>query len=244
MIYIVLICIVAFALLTFYKAKIKGYLGERKVSAILMLLNSANYRVINNLVLDYNGKTSQIDHVIVSNYGVFVIETKNYKGWILGTETAEFWTQVIFRRKHRFYNPIRQNNSHILALKKVLNKFPSISYHSIIVFSSKAVLKVNVSAKVIYTRNVFSAIKAYDEPILSDEERDNIYDILTLLNSSDNFNKSDHLNSIRRSVQRREESIVANRCPNCGSDLILRKGHFGQFLGCRSYPRCKFTRNL
>jgi len=54
---------------------------------------------------------------VVSNYGIFVIETKNYKGWIIGNEFDDYWTQVIFKRKEKLYNPIKQNYGHIQALK-------------------------------------------------------------------------------------------------------------------------------
>ena len=64
--------------------------------------------------------TSQIDHLVLSEYGIFVIETKRYKGWIFGSEKAENWTQVIFKEKHQFRNPVKQNWSHVYALKSVL----------------------------------------------------------------------------------------------------------------------------
>lgn len=53
-----------------------------------------------------DGKTAHIDHVVLSKYGIFVIETKNYKGWIFGNETQKNWMQVIYKKKTRFYNPI------------------------------------------------------------------------------------------------------------------------------------------
>lgn len=87
------------AIFSIFKPKIKGFLGEKVVSAILSRLNPQKYTVINDVMLNINGKTSQIDHVVVSNYGIFVIETKNYKGWILGDERSEYWTQVIYKRK-------------------------------------------------------------------------------------------------------------------------------------------------
>lgn len=68
-----------------------------------------DYIVINNLKLNTKGTISQIDHLVVSNYGIFVIETKNYKGWILGNEDSQNWTQVIYKYKNKFYNPVLQN---------------------------------------------------------------------------------------------------------------------------------------
>ena len=82
---------------------------------------------------------TQIDHVVVSKYGVFVIETKNYSGWIFGSEKQKNWTQTIYKKKTRFYNPILQNNTHIKALQYFLDM--SMTMHSIIVFSDAATLK-------------------------------------------------------------------------------------------------------
>jgi hypothetical protein len=72
-------------ILRIYGPTIKGYFGEKSVSFFLSRLDPGKYKVINNIMLKIDGRTSQIDHVVVSNYGIFVIETKNYNGWILET---------------------------------------------------------------------------------------------------------------------------------------------------------------
>lgn len=75
----------------------KGEIGEKRVAHILQRLPKEEYRVINNLLLQTSsGGTTQIDHVVISEYGIFVIETKFYKGWIYGGENSEYWTQNIF----------------------------------------------------------------------------------------------------------------------------------------------------
>jgi len=33
-------------------------------------------------------------------------------------------------------------------------------------------------------------------------------------------------------------------CPECGKELVVRKGRKGEFLGCSGYPRCRFTQNF
>ena len=72
--------------LKLYKSKIKGYIGERLVGKKLKKLNKREYKVINNLLLKTTKGSTQIDHIVISKYGVFVIETKNYKGIIKGNE--------------------------------------------------------------------------------------------------------------------------------------------------------------
>ena len=83
----------------------KGKVGEKRVASILARLPEADYKVINDLLLSSNGYSTQIDHIIVSVYGIFVIETKFYQGWIYGGENSEYWTQNIHRNKYRLLNP-------------------------------------------------------------------------------------------------------------------------------------------
>src|SRR5688572_22903440 len=112
----------------FFRTYNSGIIGEKKTSYFLRFLDKSRYKVINGLVLEYDGKTTQIDHLVISDFGLFVIETKNYQGWILGNDNSEYWTQVIFKRKEKFYNPVKQNLGHIRALKKHLPEFPHINY--------------------------------------------------------------------------------------------------------------------
>ena len=86
-----------------FQPKIKGYLGEKGVATILLFLLSDKYKIINDILIKSNGRTIQIDHLVISVYGIFVIETKNYKGWITGSDNSEYWTKNIFGNKYRFY---------------------------------------------------------------------------------------------------------------------------------------------
>lgn len=81
-------------------------------------LNPLEYRVLDNLLLPSSGnlETAQIDHLVLSVYGIFVIETKSYQGWIFGTTTRQNWTQVLYRRKEPLYNPVWQNYGHMKAI--------------------------------------------------------------------------------------------------------------------------------
>lgn len=227
-----------------FRVKIKGAIGENKTSSILYFLDKSKYKVINNIVLEVAGKTTQIDHIVISDFGVFVLETKNYKGWILGGENSEYWTQVIFKRKEKFYNPIRQNLGHIRALKNCLNEYHNLKYISIIVFSSKADIKVNTNTEVVYSHQLIKTIKRYTGVNLMETDKEAIFQTITAFNLIDIYDKRSHIRSIKQKVQSREDSIKENKCPQCGSDLVKRNGKFGYFLGCNSYPRCKFTLNI
>lgn len=240
--YIVLVC--GLILGQIFRVKIKGAIGENTTAFILFFLDKSKYKVINNVVLEVAEKTTQIDHIVISDYGIFVIETKNYKGWIFGGEYSEYWTQVIFKRKEKLYNPIRQNLGHIRALKRCLKEFPNVEYISIVVFPSKADIKVSTNTDVVYSSQLIKTIKKYKVLNLVESEKDAIFQKINTFNIIDTYNKRDHVKSIKQRIQKRSDSINENRCPQCGNGLVKRNGKFGAFLGCRSYPRCKFTLNI
>lgn len=241
---ILILFFLAFLFFGLYRSKIKGVIGEKSVSSILYFLDKSKYKVINDIVLKKGTKTSQIDHVVISDFGIFVIETKNYKGWIVGNENSDHWTQVLFKRKHRFYNPIKQNMGHINTLKTYLSKYPSINYIPIVVFSSKSDIKVQTTYNIINSRKLIHTIKKFNEISLSEKEKEDIYKIINEANSVDTYNKTEHIKSIKKLIQKSKNDIQENKCPQCGEKLILRSGKFGRFLGCTSYPRCKFIRNI
>jgi predicted RNA-binding Zn-ribbon protein involved in translation (DUF1610 family) len=239
--------ILLFILLLFwrlFRSRIKGAIGEKKVSSILYLLHKSNFKVINNIVLKKGERTTQIDHIVISNFGIFVIETKNYKGWIVGHENSEYWTQLIFKRKEMFFNPIRQNLGHIWALKSCLREYPNVEYKSIIVFPRTAEIKVNTSTEVIYSNQLLKTIKNYKDIKLTETEKEDIYQKIIASNLIETYNRRQHIKSIKQRVNKRESAIAANKCPQCGGDLIMRNGKFGKFLGCTSFPSCKFSRAI
>lgn len=138
------------ALLGFYllfrflgSAKGKGWMGEQAVSRLgLRRLDPAVYRVFDNIYLpraDGTG-TTQIDHVVVSKFGIFVIETKNVKGWIFGSPGQRQWTQVVYRRKSRFQNPLHQNALHIRALQRFLG-LSADCFHPLVFFVGECEFK-------------------------------------------------------------------------------------------------------
>jgi len=149
----IIILIVIAVVLKKFIPRLHGIIGERSVASFLYALDSKKYLVINDLMIENEGKTSRIDHVVISNYGIFVIETKNYNGWILGDEPSSYWTQAIYKRKEKLYNPIKQNYGHVQALKNILRDFPNIVYYPIVVFTKRSTLKI--TANLALNRNLF-----------------------------------------------------------------------------------------
>ncbi len=232
--------IVASIVFRILKPRIKGYLGERRVSVILSFLPSDKYKIINDLLIEVNGKTIQIDHIVISVYGIFVIETKNYKGWITGSDNSEYWTKNIFGNKYKFYNPIRQNKAHILALSKQLglslNKLIPI-----IVFSEDAELKINTAHNVIYTNQINRVIKEYSEIKFSETDIQKLYDKISLLRTISPKVRKKHILEVQKTIATKQYLVQQGVCPRCGHSLVLRNGKYGNFFGCSNYPKCRFT---
>lgn len=225
--------------------KIKGYLGELSVSRYLGMLNQEEYKIFNDVYLaKKNGRTTQIDHIIVSIYGIFVVETKNYKGWITGGEKSEYWTQIIYKKRKPLYNPIRQNYGHAKAVQEILSSYSNIPIIPIVAFSSRADLKVRVeNSHVVYIHNVKDVIMKYNEEKISKEEMNNICTIISDKCIKDKTVKKQHVKEIKKNVQEKEVKKMLNICPRCGGNLIKRNGKYGQFMGCSNYPKCRYTKN-
>ncbi|MEJ6069850.1 NERD domain-containing protein, partial [Psychrobacter sp. 16-Bac2893] len=150
----------------------KGVLGETVINVAMWLkLEKDLYHRLNNITLPLaNGGSTQIDHVIVSKYGIFVIETKNYKGWIFGNEAQRQWTQVIMGRKYKFQNPLRQNYLHIKTLADLLALDMSY-FHSMIAFIGECELKTRDELpEHVLTSGMVSYIKRKQDEILTEDE--------------------------------------------------------------------------
>ena len=100
---------------------IKGFIGEFKVKLAMRLLLWFGWKVYHNVTIQLSGGgTSQIDHIVVSSAGIFVVETKNYKGLIRVSENTNDWQQIFHHASYNFYSPIKQNKGHISALRFML----------------------------------------------------------------------------------------------------------------------------
>jgi restriction system protein len=224
---------------------LKGWLGELKTKvAEKLLLDSKVYHVFNNVLVSARGRTTQIDHVIVSRYGVFVLETKDKTGWIFGSANQREWTQVIFNDKYRFQNPLRQNYLHIKTLSEGLVIDHSKIY-SVVVFWGHCELRTVMPDNVV--QGVLAPtkyIKSRSEVLFSDDEVrsicDNLSDIQAKTTSSE---RKDHTRELKGRYD------TNKLCPRCGGRLIVRTAKTGsqagqEFLGCGDFPRCRYKWDL
>lgn len=209
-IYIQLAIFLAFVfVLKMLLPKIKGHTGESIVKIKLKSLDKEKYKVINNLVLENAGgttKTTQIDHLVVSTYGIFSIETKNYKGWILGSEFGKNWTQNIYGNKKTFMNPILQNYAHIKAVENILKEaYPEMKYFSIVAFSPEAEIKVKLKESIVCKMSeVAKEIeKLSDEEIIDKAELEKILEIIRA--NRLNISNRDHVKNIKEAKKNKDK---------------------------------------
>ncbi|MGN1168790.1 MAG: NERD domain-containing protein [Acutalibacteraceae bacterium] len=219
---------------------VKGMIGETIIK-IVIGKNSTNLKnpkfIINNLVLETAPeKTSQIDHVVINQNGVFVIETKNYSGRIYGNDSQQNWTQVLNygKVKNHFYNPVKQNHTHKYKIQELLPQGTPI--FPIVVFVKGNTLFIQ--SKSVYTvRGAIRKLKTPTDKQLSFDEMSSIYDILANQNKSNTIRNSEHVENIKKM----KYNIDNNICPRCGNTLVLRHGKYGNFIGCSNFPKCRFT---
>ena len=227
-------------IIVLFRVKIKGFLGEKTVSFFLGRLNKTKYKIINNIMLNLGDKTAQIDHIVVSNYGIFIIETKNYSGNIYGNDYDDKWTQRLGRKRYYFNNPLKQNYGHYMALKELLKEYDNLEFIEIVAFTLKSDLKVKTNKNVIYTVKLLKTIRKYQEEKITEEEKNQIYEKLLSLNVDNKENRKTHIKAIKDNILEKENSIRNNICPKCGGKLVGRSSKYGDFTGCSNYPKCRF----
>ncbi len=236
------IFIILSIIIALFKPKIKGWFGETAVAAILAGLNKEEYKVINDVMLKTEYGSSQIDHIIVSIYGIFVIETKNYKGWITGNEYSDQWTKNMYGNKYKFRNPLKQNYGHVKALAMHL-ELKEDDFIPIVVFSVDSELKVKTNKPVIYTVNLNKEIKKYQDRKFTPDQVEYLTSKILELNINSRETRKEHVNNIRAEIIENKNKIENGICPRCGGTLVERSGKYGKFIGCSNYPKCRYTKN-
>jgi len=225
-----------------FRESSKGDRGERTIANILSKLPSSEYSVINDLIIQNEHHSTQIDHVIISIYGIFVIETKNYSGWIMGGEKSDQWIKNMYGRKYYFYNPIKQNYGHISSLAKEL-LIPKDSFISIIAFPNTADIKVHTNEHVIYFKEILPTIYSYSFKKLSISEVNRITNKLSQQISSKEQTKR-HVQFVKEKKNFSKNAFQRGICPYCGATLKIRNGKYGAFIGCSRYPKCTYKHPL
>ena len=219
----------------------KGDRGEKKVAQILGDTIIGEQYVINDLLFENEyGKSCQIDHVFINKYGIWVIETKNYAGKIYGQENQQEWTQVLAYGNtiNKFYNPVKQNSTHIHHLSKYLKT--KKNFHNIVVFLPCADIS-DISSEKVYSIYNLNSIKTQTGNVsLSKDKMEDYYNKLLELKENATLSKEEHIENINKMKLQIQQGI----CPRCGGELVARNSMHGQFYGCSNFPKCRFKKKM
>lgn len=187
--------------------KRKGRYLEDLIALKIKELN--NGKILRNLYIPRKDSTithSEIDLLFIHSTGFYVIEAKNYNGWIFGDNNYRYWTVTYnSKTKHRMYNPIWQNSQHIKILKDMLNLEYNL-FHSIIVFNDTTTIKIissNKYAKVLYMSDFLNYMKEQtyiSKPMLSEKEIQYYYDLLKVYSNRSKKIQVQHINEIGNSI--------------------------------------------
>jgi restriction system protein len=245
----------------------KGMIGEWFINvSIRLFLDQREYHLLKDVTLPIPQGSTQIDHVIVSRFGIFVIETKNMKGWIFGNPAHKSWTQQIYRRKHSFQNPLHQNHLHMMTLKSLLG-VSDHQLHSVICFIGDCTFKTPMPDNVM-NRGLVRYIKGKTTQVLTPAQITRVVEIIQQGRLAPNWQthrqhlaqlKARHGGAPRKPlsaaavpdeqgipspVSAQPLSDQSPTCPRCGHVMVLRTASRGenrgnQFWGCSEYPTCR-----
>lgn len=153
--------------------RVKGFIGENLVNSVLL---NEPYK-LHNVIITGN-KKAQIDHILISNKGIIVIETKNYQGLINGKVNEKYWIQYLNKKQYVFLNPIRQNNYHLNVL---VERYPNYKkfFHSVIVFTRNAQVIIDDKTKTIYVDELAKYLENLPDTGLPQAEQKELFDSLS-----------------------------------------------------------------
>lgn len=176
--------------------------GELKVAKKISGLSKDKYRVLNNFLFKTNSHvgTTQIDHVIISLFGIFVLETKNLSdSFVFQNQDGEWIQRKANGKEVNLGNAVKQNNTHIEELKNIIC-MENLSYTSIIVLANNSYMDINkdIDVEIVPLDNLIETLSKFSKVVLSKESIENVYQKLLTLNITDPILRMEHINSIKR----------------------------------------------
>ncbi|MBR1453561.1 MAG: NERD domain-containing protein, partial [Lachnospiraceae bacterium] len=185
-----------------YQAKVTGDTGELELSSVLKSLPDY-YHIIDNVMLKTKKGTTQIDHIIVSPFGIFVVETKNHKGMIFGDTYGQVWTQVLRNGHFLIYNPIKQNEGHIKHLSNAI-KIPANYMQGVIVFTNRNADLRNIDCPWCFNIDMlYEFITSFNRQIFNGKQMRQIIERIDKVNIDGYINRQKHVNYVNSIKNRR-----------------------------------------
>lgn len=181
-------------LIDIYYPKFRGFMGEFWLKLELKKLPKNKYKLLNDIMIEDEKGTHQIDHIVISKYGIFVIEMKNYYGLILGNQYKEKWYQCLGKNKYAFHNPMYQNYGHVKALSNALNLNEEV-FIPIVCFSNQVKLKVTSNKPVVQVDTINRNILKYTEEIITCDLNE-LSSKIENMNILDKIKRKEHVKNI------------------------------------------------
>ena len=154
--------------------RFRGDIAQTRVRRLLASgLERSRYTIFNDLVLPSGGGTVQIDHLVVSRLGIFVIESCHVRGWISGTEVQERWRQHFTWRAVRFPNPMHRNQLQVEALQRLLD-LPAAAFHPLVVLVGHKGFKKRPPERVVSPETLLALMRKKSRPLLSPEQANKV----------------------------------------------------------------------
>ena len=202
-----------------FDAEGTGRFGEGLAAGQLKRLSRrlGEGKVLRNVyVPKEGGGTSEIDVLFITSRGVFVIESKNYSGWIFGREEDRYWTQCLQSgQKNRFYNPVLQNRGHLKWLRRTLGE--DVPLYSLVVFSERCELKkVTLTSEdvvVVKREDLGGAVRRIWDAAEGAGPVDvgEVFRRLEPLAHADEQTKADHVEEAQAAAQRAQHRVVSEK---------------------------------
>lgn len=217
-----------------------------------------------NVLLPTDSGTTQIDHLIFSPFGIFVMELKNMKGKIYGKANETQWTQFFSKTKtFKFQNPLRQNYKHVKIVEAIIGAPPE-SFRSIVIFTG-FVDKLPEIPNVLKPLAAIDSIRAFKTPILSEQDLETYFERIRAASlESGRANEKEHISHVKEIVEGKDRKTPPAvpvppvmpppvqeelrdgepvLCPRCGSEMVHRiskkKEDAKPFWGCSRFPKCR-----
>ncbi|OPY76074.1 MAG: Nuclease-related domain protein [Syntrophorhabdus sp. PtaU1.Bin153] len=191
---------------------LKGCAGEKSAQFEMWVgLDDDVYRRFHDIILETDDGTMQIDHVVVSMYGIFVIEMKTYSGWIFGDERQPKWTQVLFGKKNNFQNPLHQNYRHTRELARALG-IPHEKVHSVVFFIGESQFKTKMPPNVL-DRGLLSYIQSFRDILFVGQQLRTLEEKIGRLKKNPASTRKGDVKNLTDRFQ------STDTCPKCGAPL-------------------------
>ena len=235
--------------------ELQGNVGEY-LTKYMAQIDIPEVLVLHDILIDgYDGHTSQIDLLLIGEKGIYVLEVKMYpEAKIYGDGKKSKWYYYKCGQKYDIYSPMRQNHNHIKYLKEFLKDFGDVPCFSVIVMicDNFKVSNINDNADnpdtVILSglpqlRNGLKLLAKGKAVAFSEEQKHEIYEYIKTNQYVGKEKRLEHKEQIKVIKEEALENVNRKQCPYCKTELVLRKGKYGDFYGCSNFPACKYTQS-